>query len=40
MISSMFVGSSLSVLVMAVLQSDGLEIEAIFQSLDLNLSSI
>ena len=33
MISSLYVASSLSVLVMAVYQSDGLEIEAIFQSL-------
>ena len=33
MILSLYVGSSLSVLVMAVKQFDGLEIEAIFQSL-------
>ena len=33
MISCLYVGSSLSVLVMAVQQSDGLEIETIFQSL-------
>ena len=32
MISSLYVGSSLSVLVMAFYQSDGLEIEAVFQS--------
>ena len=32
-ISSLYVGSSLSVLVMTIYQSDGLEIEAVFQSL-------
>jgi hypothetical protein len=30
---SQYVGSSYSILVMAVYQSDGLEIEAVFQSL-------